>query len=375
MLIIQGTPFCNLDCRYCYLPERSVKEFAPLGLFDRTAEKLHSEGLVGDALSILFHAGEPLVYPASGYAHCIAVFQSRFPATKLRFVVQTNGTLITDAWCEFFLKHGIEVGISIDGPARLHDAHRVTRTGKGTHSATLRGLRLLQKHGIAAHALAVLTRESLDDPCGLYDYFRSLGVASVSLNLEEIDGCNSASTLFAHATEAVVDRFFETYFESVKAAGPQAPFSREFENTLRNIFSKPGGQADESTPFRILTVDRTGQYYTFSPELAGTKAARYPDGFALGDIFDDAASIRGAATRHADLFDEVSAGVDACRTGCEYYGVCGGAFTSNRLAEHGTFAVRETKQCRLTVQAQTKAMLAVLKKAAATAAAGMAPAS
>src|SRR5690606_33595987 len=139
-------------------------------------QRLAEDGLLGPALTVTWHAGEPLTLPPGYYeeafdaiAEAIAVAgpaavpvagasaaTSAGAACRVTHAFQTNGTLIDEAWCALFTHHRVRVGISIDGPADLHDRHRRTRAGAGTHARVMRGLRQLQAHGIAVHAIAVL---------------------------------------------------------------------------------------------------------------------------------------------------------------------------------------------------------------------------
>src|SRR5580704_3268091 len=125
LLIVQPTPFCNIQCDYCYLPDRDSAARLERDTFRELLEKVFASGLVGETLSVVWHAGEPLVLPPSYYADLFqAIDQLSIPRSRLRHSVQTNGMLISEPWCDFIRQESINLGLSIDGPAFLHDRHR-----------------------------------------------------------------------------------------------------------------------------------------------------------------------------------------------------------------------------------------------------------
>ena len=86
--------------------------------------------------------------------------------------MQTNGTLLTDEWCEVYKEHNFLIGISIDGPRELHDAYRVNKGGADTFDDVMRGLRLLQKHGVEYNVLTTVNRINSDYPLEVYRFHR-----------------------------------------------------------------------------------------------------------------------------------------------------------------------------------------------------------
>ena len=136
LLVIQATPFCNLDCRYCYLPDRQNTERMSLAVLDRLFARVFESDVVRRGFTVVWHAGEPLVLPPAFYAEAFAIAARHNRAGyPLVHSYQTNATLLDEAWCDFIRRHGIRIGVSLDGPAFLHDRQRVTRHGRGTAPA------------------------------------------------------------------------------------------------------------------------------------------------------------------------------------------------------------------------------------------------
>jgi len=108
--------------------------------------------------------------------------------------MQTNGTLVNKAWCEFFREHRVGIGLRIDGPAELHDANRRTWANRGSHDKVMRGYRTLRDHGLNPGAICVLTRASLTAADLIYDFFVDAGFSSIAFNVDEREGANTTSS-------------------------------------------------------------------------------------------------------------------------------------------------------------------------------------
>jgi uncharacterized protein len=365
LLVLQGTPFCNIDCSYCYLPDRNDRGRMKAATAQAVAEKLVAEGMLEGELEVLFHAGEPLVFPRAGYEEIIATLErSLAPAVKLAYSVQTNATLVSDEWCEFFLAHGMRVGVSLDGPQAIHDRYRVDRAGRGTFARVMRGIETLRRNGIRPYSLGVLHRESLAVPDEMFAFFQSSGIGEVCFNVEELEGANTSTSLgFADAYAAAL-AFFDRYFELIEST-PGSHWLREYSYAMRRLCAGTVHDA-EVNPFEMLTVDHLGNYCTFSPELAGHRSER--DGnLTLGNVHTGVPFREAFAA--AGWVRDVAAGVELCRQSCRYFEVCGGGSPSNKLAENRSFASTETLTCRLNIQAPTDAMLSRLARRSASLAA------
>ncbi|MFY0533315.1 radical SAM protein [Nannocystis pusilla] len=144
LVLMQPTTLCNLDCTYCYLPDRSVSRRMSLTVADAVAATVRRWSEL-QPVTLLWHGGEPL---AAGRPHLCGLMD-RFPAGHaVRHAVQTNGTLIDEAWCELFAERSIDVGVSLDGPGPDNRA-RVDLRGQSSVDRTLRGVALLRRHGVA----------------------------------------------------------------------------------------------------------------------------------------------------------------------------------------------------------------------------------
>ena len=166
---------CNLACRYCYYlkpcPHDAVMSDELLELFTWQ----YIEAQTQHEVLFTWHGGEPLLRPLSFYKRALVLQQHYACGHHIDNCLQTNGTLLTDEWCEFLKDNNFLVGISIDGPQALHDAYRQTRGGQPSWKTVIRGIRLLQKYGVEWNAMATVNRLNADHPVEFYRFFKDIG--------------------------------------------------------------------------------------------------------------------------------------------------------------------------------------------------------
>src|SRR5882724_4016249 len=288
LLIMQPTAFCNVDCDYCYLPHRSDRRVMSHDTVAAAARFVFAANLHVRDFTVVWHAGEPLVVPPDWYIEAFArVAALAPPSVNVPHAFQTNGMLIDDAWCDLFLSHGVRVGVSIDGPAFLHDGRRRTRSGGGTHAAALKGMRRLQARGIPAHVICVVTNASLRHARELMAFFRDEGFTDIGFNIEEVEGANAGSSLARPGVVEDFRAFFETVLVEADNSTPPLRI-REYRNVLA-MLRHPGFRSmsanSQNMPFAMLTVGVGGELFTFSPELAGLSNRVYDD-FVIGRLPD-----------------------------------------------------------------------------------------
>ena len=371
LLVLQPTPYCNLDCDYCYLPSRDDRSRLSLDILDAALERVLESPYFGGPFTLLWHAGEPLTVPAAFYDAATARIHAALerhglPLHTVQQSLQTNGLTINEAWCDCFTRNNIHVGVSVDGPAFLHDVHRRTRTGRPSHAAVMRGIGWLQRRGVPFNVIAVLTADGLDHADALYDFFTESGITEVGLNMEETEGENQRSSLErvpessetsesadvgsgAASTEARYRRFMERVWQRTMAE-PGRLNLREFDGITSLACSNERlSQTDMNTPFVIVNVDARGNVSSFDPELLAVHTERFGD-FVFGNVLRDRLVDLAADAKFQAVQAEIAAGVDACRSSCAYFGLCGGGAGSNKYWEHGRFDGTETQHCRYRIQ-------------------------
>lgn len=171
---------CNLACKYCYYLEKSQLYDSSKRhvMTDETLEKFTREYIESQTLDcVLFtwHGGEPLLRSLDFYKKAMVLQQKYARGKHIDNVIQTNGTLLTDEWCEFLAQNHWLVGISIDGPQDFHDHYRRTPSGNPSWEKVMRGIRLLKKHHVEWNAMAVVNAYNVKHPLEFYHFFKENG--------------------------------------------------------------------------------------------------------------------------------------------------------------------------------------------------------
>jgi Arylsulfatase regulator (Fe-S oxidoreductase) len=335
-VVMQPTTLCNLDCVYCYLPARAVDRRMPVAVAEAVAAPANEWARQG-RFSVVWHGGEPL---AAGRAHLGALLAPFDESVEHH--VQTNATLIDDAWCEFFAEHRIRVSVSVDGP-RERNLERVSRGGRPAYDRVMAGIAALRRHGIPFSALCVVSRPAPGLATELYEYFLDLGCDVLGINIEETEGVNTRRN--AHGAEQV-----SGFWAELVAAWRRAPriHVREVEWSLRYLAAVLDGTEDRVLPRQldpIPTIAHDGSVVVLSPELAGFSDPDYGD-FTSGNVLQTPLPDILAAAGRTRWVAEFLAGVESCRARCPYFGFCGGGHAANRYFEHGRFDGTETDHCR-----------------------------
>ncbi len=171
---------CNLACKYCYYLEKN--KLYPTAqrhlMSDEMLEQFTREYIEAQTMSqVLFtwHGGEPLLRSIDFYRKALSLQQKYAGGRRIDNVIQTNGTLLTDEWCEFFAQKHWLVGISIDGPQPDHDHYRLTAAGKPSWKKVMQGIKLLKKHGVEWNAMAVVNAYNANHPMEFYRFFKENG--------------------------------------------------------------------------------------------------------------------------------------------------------------------------------------------------------
>lgn len=171
---------CNLACKYCYYLEKN--KLYPTAqrhlMSDEILEQFTREYIEAQTMNqVLFtwHGGEPLLRSIDFYRKALSLQQKYAGGRCIDNVIQTNGTLLTDEWCEFFAQNHWLVGISIDGPQPDHDHYRLTAAGKPSWKKVMQGIKLLKKHGVEWNAMAVVNAYNANHPLEFYRFFKENG--------------------------------------------------------------------------------------------------------------------------------------------------------------------------------------------------------
>ena len=188
-------PMCNLACHYCYYLEK--RELYPTDKHPTMSKELleeftrqYIEAQTMPQVLFTWHGGETLLRSVDFYQHALKLQRRYAHGRQIDNCLQTNGTLLTDEWCKFFKENNFLIGISIDGPQEYHDHYRKTHNGRPTWNEVMRGIHLLQKHGVEWNAMAVVNSYNADHPLEFYRFFKEIGCQYLQFTpvVEQIEG-------------------------------------------------------------------------------------------------------------------------------------------------------------------------------------------
>jgi uncharacterized protein len=175
---------CNLNCRYCYYLEKEnlYPETSSWVMSQEVLEKYIRDTIAGNdtpEVGFVWQGGEPTLLGLEFFQSVIALQRRYAGGKRITNSIQTNGTLLDDDWCSFLKEHGFLVGISIDGPADLHDAYRVDKRDRPTFDQVMRGYELLRKHGVDTNVLTVVNRHNGAEPLRVYRFLKGIGAEHI----------------------------------------------------------------------------------------------------------------------------------------------------------------------------------------------------
>ncbi len=219
---------CNMACTYCYYLEKKelyaddpkmVMSDSMLELYTKRYLEAQTMGIV----NFTWHGGEALMRPLSFYKRAMELQQKYAGGREIMNCLQTNGTLLDDEWCRFLRDNNWLVGVSIDGPQEFHDEYRRNRGGRPSFLNVMKGIRLLQKHGVEWNAMAVINDYNADYPLEFYNFFKDLGCHYIQFT-------------------PIVERLKQgNRLASVREGGDLAPFSvtpEQWGNFLCTLFDE-----------------------------------------------------------------------------------------------------------------------------------------
>lgn len=346
-----------MGCSYCYLSDKNKKDVMSEEVAIEAFKFIVKNNCAKDQINILWHVGEPLTVPLSFYKSIFQKFEKICPpGFSFRFSFQTNGTCITDDWCEFFRETKSQVGVSIDGPKFIHDKYRHWKNKGGTFENVLEGIQKLKHSHIPFGIIAVLPLESLNYPIEIIDFLLSLNPTEIAFNIEETEG--------VHVSDSINnDIYYEKYYAFMKTVRELSTKMNTSKTIIREHyhlenFIKYGQEdriSDASIPFNIISIDTKGNLSTFSPELITMKHKNY--NFVFGNIFQDSLADIINNVEFQKVHRSVKSGIKLCRDTCDYFTLCGGGAPSNKLYENHSFNSSETIYCKTNIKANADILL------------------
>jgi len=259
---------CNLSCDYCYYHDRGERGLHPAGQVMKADIlgiyiKQHLDAWEGDNVMFSWHGGEPLLAGLDFYRKVIGL-QKEYNREGKRIIngIQTNGMLLDNEWCSFLSENGFIVGLSIDGPAELHNMHRKSAAGIPSHNPVLKAWDLLKLYNISHELLCVVSNTNVAFPLDVYNFFRERAAEYITfLPLVEREGDNEVSPDSVDPLK--FGQFLVSIFDAWKAEDIGRIKIQVFEEALRTAF----GQEHTLCIFRkecggVPLLEKNGNFYT-----------------------------------------------------------------------------------------------------------------
>ena len=187
---------CNLDCHYCYYLDKAVQYGGRQAVMSDELLELYVKQYICanevDTVQFCWHGGEPLLLGVDFYRRAMEFQRKYADGKRIENTLQTNGTLVDEAWCDLFASNNFLVGVSLDGPEDIHDAFRLTKGGKPTFARVMETVRMFERCGVEFNTLSVVNRRCEGRGAEIYRFFR--------------DTVHSKYMQFLPAVEHVVDK-------------------------------------------------------------------------------------------------------------------------------------------------------------------------
>ncbi|MFC0532767.1 FxsB family cyclophane-forming radical SAM/SPASM peptide maturase [Phytohabitans kaempferiae] len=324
---------CDLACDHCYVYEhadqtwrtkpRAITPETVQAAAKRIAEHASTHGLA--EVQVILHGGEPLLLGAAGLDAVLADLRAGIgPSARLDLRMQSNGVLLSTAICDVLLRHGVRVGISLDGDRAANDRHRRFASGASSHAQVRRALALLRRPRYRPIYAGILcTVDLANDPIGVYEALLAEDPPRIDLLLPHATWDHPPPrppgdpTPYATWLARVHDRW--------SADGRPVPI-RLFDSLTSTVLRGPSGtEAVGLDPADVVVIETDGTW-----EQADSLKTAYDGAARTGlDVFahsvDEVAGHPGIAGRQSGL-----AGVCATCRACPVVERCGGGLFAHR---------------------------------------------
>ena len=342
--VIKAASRCNLNCSYCYVYNKEDQSWRGQPVMMTAATFERAVGRIRDycALSrqsevrITFHGGEPTLIGAARFAQwCTDVRAALEPAHAVRLSLQTNGTLLTDEWARVLVDQGVDVGISLDGPADVNDRQRVDRAGVGSYAAVLRGIECLTRNKLEIHLLTVIQPGA--DSLRIHRHLRDCGARTISYLLPDYTHDTIGPVREAFGDTPCADYLLPIFQEELATFGadPAANIVVPLMRTLMKLVM--GGSSDSDVfgnqPLSFVFINTDGGI-----ELLDVLRACAEGMVSTGlNVHRDAiASLASRSAFHREVVFEGVALSVACSQ-CSEKLLCGGGYLPHRYAASNKF--------------------------------------
>lgn len=340
-------PSCNLDCSYCFylekealFPERKQRRMSDAVLEAYIRNTIASTPQWSPVL-FAWQGGEPTLLGLDFYRRAVALQRKYGEGRKIENTFQTNGTLIDEDWAQFLAEHGFLVGLSLDGPAEIHDRFRRYRSGAPSHHLVMAALERLQRHGVEYNVLACVDSHSSQHPLTTYRFLKQHGVefiqftpivermasgafAEAGLDLQGPVSDPAAKVAPFSVRPKAWGEFLTAVFDEWRRKDIGRVFVMNFEWSLAAWLDQPGVVCVHQPECgRAIVAEHNGDVYSCDHFV-------YPE-YKLGNLTRDSLAVLVDSTRQQAFGTAKSDSLpDQCRQ-CPFLKACWGGCPKHRF--------------------------------------------
>lgn len=322
-LIKPASGRCNMRCRYCFYEDEKInRQQADLGMMSLdTAELLIRRAMAEGRhhVSFAFQGGEPMLAGLPFYRAFVSLVDKHRPSgLSVSYSIQTNGTLVTAEWADFFRQSNFLVGLSLDGTRDLHDLYRLYADGKKSYSDVLAAFRLLSSRKVEANLLCVVTAQTAKKGQSVYQQMKKTGCRYLQF-IPCLDPINMPrGTLSYSLSPELYARFLKTIFDLWYRDWESGNYVsiRLFDDYVHLLCGRPTGTC--------ATCGSCGQYFTVEAD-----GSVYPcdffvlDPWRLGSLKDMSLTDLAQCERAKSFVHQGRGHPPACE-GCRWLSLCNG---------------------------------------------------
>lgn len=322
---------CNLSCRYCYYLDK-ISICRGESSYLMTEEVLERyilqqiKASPGKLINFSWHGGEPLLAGIDFFRKAVAIQKRHLPSgCTVINGIQTNGTLLSEEWCRFLSAEKFLVGISIDGPAGLHNKFRLTGNGRPTFNDVIKGYNLLKKYNIVNEILCVVSSNNAGSPLQVYDFFKKSGARYITFLPLVVPDPESVSGVTPDSVQAVeFGKFLSVIFDEWIKNDIGRIKIQIFEEAIRPAFN----QGHTLCIFkeecgRVPVIERNGDFYSCDHYV--------DDDHKIGNIMDKSIQDLLNSSRQLEFGKQKSALLPQCCQTCDVKKMCNGECPKNRF--------------------------------------------
>lgn len=336
ILIKPAGAACNLRCEYCFYlkkeelypsESKTMMSIETLELLMEQIISSHPEGM--KEIQIGWQGGEPTLCGLPFYEKAVEIQKRLAPrGTKIVNGFQTNGILINNDWARFFKKNNFLVGLSLDGPEKLHDRFRKDREGNGTHSRVINGLEYLKTHGVEFNTLTSVQSDNAEKPEEVYNFLKNSGSQFLQF-IPIVEPMDDGTVSNRTVNSDQWGRFLSSVFDIWRKRDIGKIFIQHFDSVLGGYMGQPGGVCVSNKYCgRSLVAEHNGDIYSCDHYVFPETLLENISEINLAELINSPDQRKFGT----DKFDNLP---QACLQ-CAYLSLCFGGCPKNRINKTAT---------------------------------------